>query len=195
MHPIVEFLKEIDRTPEQSPRDLLDTILRESRKFTGAEAGTIFLVRKTREDASQVEWLEPMSLQNDAIRLEPAQLIVPVDDGSIAGHVATTGESVLIDDAYDLPTTAPYGFNTAFDASTGYRTHSVACIALRRPDGAVSAVVQLINRLAPDGATIPFENDQAEFIAAAGIVMTGVIDRARMVEQLADTNRELTARN
>ena len=195
MHPIVEFLKEIDRTPGQSPRNLLDTILRENRKFTGAQAGTIFLVCKTREDASQVEWLEPMSLQNDAIRLEPAQLIVPVDDGSIAGHVATTGECVLIDDAYGLPTTVPYGFNTAFDASTGYRTHSVACIALRRPDGAVSAVVQLINRLAPDGVTIPFENDQAEFIAAAGIVMTGVIDRARMVEQLADTDRELTAPN
>jgi signal transduction histidine kinase len=195
MHPIVEFLQEIDRTPGQSPRDLLDTILRESRKFTGAEAGTIFLVRQDPEDASRARWLEPMSLQNDAIRLEPAQFIIPVDDDSIAGHVATTGESVLIDDAYNMPTTEPYGFNTAFDTATGYRTHSVACIALRRPDGAVSAVVQLINRLSTDGTAIAFENDQAEFLAAAGVVMTGVIDRASMIEQLAAKNRDLTERN
>jgi len=195
MHPIVEFLKEIDRAPEQSPRDLLDTILRESRKYTGAEAGTIFLVRADPEDPSRAKWLEPMSLQNDAIRLEPAQFVVPVDGDSIAGHVAMTGESVLIGNAYNLPPTASYGFNTAIDAATGYRTQSVACIALRRPDGAVSAVVQLINRLGADGSAIAFDTDQTDFISAAGVVMTGVIDRARLVEQLALKNRDLTERN
>lgn len=195
MHPIVQFLKEIDRAPEQSPRDLPDTILHESRKYTGAEAGTIFLVRADPEDAARAKWLEPMSLQNDAIRLEPAQFIVPIDGDSIAGHVATTGESVLIDDAYNLPATASYGFNTAFDTATGYRTHSVACIALRRSDDVVSAVVQLINRLGADGSAIPFDRDQAEFISAAGVVMTGVIDRARLVEQLALNNHDLTERN
>lgn len=50
MHPIVEFLNTIDRSPEQSPRELLDTILSECRKFAGAEAGTIFLVRPAPEN-------------------------------------------------------------------------------------------------------------------------------------------------
>lgn len=195
MHPIVEFLKEIDRNPGQSPRELLDTILLQSRKFTSAEAGTIFLVRSDPADPSCDKWLEPMSLQNDAVPLEPAQLIVPIDETSIAGYVATTGENVLIDDAYDIPAQSPYNLNTAFDKATGYRTRSVACIALRREGGAVSAVVQLINRLGPDGTATPFDRDQADFIAAAGVVIAGVIDRARMVEQLAASNRELTARN
>lgn len=195
MHPIVEFLKEIDRNPGQSPRKLLDTILFESRKFTSAEAGTIFLVRSDPADPSCNKWLEPMSLQNDVIPLEPAQFIVPIDETSIAGYVATTGESVLIDDAYDISPGSPYSLNTAFDESAGYRTHSVACIALRRDGGAVSAVVQLINRIGPDGTAIPFERDQADFIAAAGVVIAGVVDRARMVEQLATSNRELTTRN
>lgn len=195
MHPIVEFLQEIDRNPGQSPRELLDTILFECRKFTAAEAGTIFLVRSDSENPSNGTWLEPMSLQNDSMDLEPEQIIVQIDETSIAGYVATTGESLLIDDAYDLPAGAPYELNATFDASTGYRTHSVACIALRRQDGAVSAVVQLINRLDGDGETMAFEPDQAEFIAAAGVVMTGVIDRARMVEQLAASNRELVDRN
>lgn len=211
MHPIVEFLKEIDRSPEQSPRELLDTILHECRKFTNAEAGTIFLVRPSPEgvpgDPLATGFLEPMSFQNDALDLEASTFVVPVDEGSIAGYVASTGEALLIDDAYNIPPSKPYGFNTAFDASTGYRTHSVACIALRHQSGAVSAVVQLINRRTPArdsagdpagdpaGNIVAFDPEQAEFIAVAGVVMTGVIERARMLEELATANRDLVARN
>lgn len=195
MHPIVEFLQAIDRNPAHSPRELFDAILHECRKFTRAEAGTIFLVRSHPTDNSVADWLEPKSIQNDAIDVEPSHFVVPIDDSSISGFVAVTGESLLIDDTYDLPPDAPYAFNSDFDASTGYRTRSMACIGLRRPDGAVSAVVQLINRLDTDGNIISFDRDQAEFIAAAGVVMTGVIDRARMVEELAEKNRELTDRN
>lgn len=195
MHPIVEFLQEIDRNPGYSPRELLETILFQCRKFTAAEAGTIFLVRSDSEGPANGPWLEPMSLQNDAIDVSSGMFVVPMDETSIAGYVAVTGESLLIDDAYDLPEDAPYELNKGFDASTGYGTHSVACIALRRPDGAVSAVVQLINRLESDGGIVAFDPEQADFIAAAGFVMTGVIDRARMVEELAASNRALTDRN
>jgi len=135
MHPIVEFLKVIDRSPEQSPRELLDTILFECRKFAGAEAGTIFLVRPPPEnlpgDALENGFLEPMSFQNDTLDLEAATFIVPIDDTSIAGFVATTGEPLLIEDAYNIPPDMPFGLNTDFDSSTGFRAHSVACIALR----------------------------------------------------------------
>lgn len=199
MHPIVEFLKEIDRSPEHSPRELLDTILRECRKYTGAEAGTIFLVRPppdgTPAGTLANGFLEPMSLQNDTLDLEAATFVVPVDETSIAGYVASTGEALLIDDAYEISPSAPYGFNTAFDASTGYRTHSVACIALRRQSSAVTAVVQLINRRTADGNAIAFDREQAEFISVAGVVMTGVIERARMLEELAAANKDLVARN
>ncbi|MFT5488713.1 MAG: signal transduction histidine kinase [Paracoccaceae bacterium] len=199
MHPIVEFLKEIDRSPEQSPRDLLNTILHECRKFANAEAGTIFLVRPAPEGTPDAVlrsgFLEPMSFQNDALDLEAATFVVPIDETSIAGYVATTGETLLIDNAYEIPPAKPFGFNTSIDASTGYRTHSVACIALRNQAGAVSAVVQLINRRAPDGNIVAFEAEQAEFIAVAGVVMTGVIERARMLEELATANQDLIARN
>lgn len=199
MHPIVEFLKEIDRSPEHTPRELLDTILHACRTFANAEAGTIFLVRPPPEgtpgDTLQNGFLEPMSFQNDALDLEAGTFVVPIDETSIAGYVATTGDALLIDDAYEIPPTTPYGFNTSFDASTGYRTHSVACIALRHQSGAVSAVVQLINRRTPAGDIIAFDPEQAEFIAVAGVVMTGVIERARMLEELAAANRDLVARN
>lgn len=136
-----------------------------------------------------------MSLQNDAVDLQPKQIVVPIDDKSISGYVAATGKSLLIDDAYNIPSDLPYGFNKAFDAGIGYRTKSVACIALRRQNRDVSAVVQLINQLGEDGEIIPFDEDQAEFIEAAGVVMTGVIDRSEKLEREPRANKELKARN
>ena len=199
MHPIVEFLNAIDRSPGQSPRELLDTILSECRKFAGAEAGTIFIVRPAPENlpGTPLEngYLEPMSFQNDALALEASTFILPIDETSISGYVATTGTPLLIEDAYKIPPAMPYAFNTGFDTSTGYRTHSVACIALRRSSGTVSAVVQLINRRSESGSILAFEPAQAEFIAAAGVVITGVIERAGMLEELTAANQDLIARN
>ena len=199
MHPIVEFLNTIDRSPEQSPRELLDTILSACRKFTGAEAGTIFIVRPAPENlpGNPLEngYLEPMSFQNDVLDLEASAFILPIDETSISGYVAATGTPLLIDDAYEIPPAMPYAFNTGFDTSTGYRTHSLACIALRRSSGTVSAVVQLINRRSESGSILAFEPAQAEFIAAAGVTITGVIERASMLEELTAANQDLIARN
>lgn len=187
MHPIVEFLTEIDRNAGDSPQALLERILRGCRTHTGAEAGTIYLVR----EAIGAQWLEPMSLQNDVLALEPIEFVVPIDKSSIAGYVASTGESLLIDDAYKIPPERPYDLNASFDENTGYQTKSVACIALRHDDGDVRAVVQLLNRIGAAGKPVPFDQDQVDFIAAAGIVISGAIDRTEMLERLAEQNKEL----
>lgn len=187
MQAIIDFLKAVDSNADEAPQALLDRILRECRAYTAAEAGTIFLVRR---DAGR-DTLEAMSLQNDALDLEPMQFVLDIDPSSIAGYVAVTGETLLIPDAYDIPSDRPYRFNASFDEASGYRTGSVACIALRRGDGEVCAVVQLINRRDAAGAALPFDADQADFIAAAGIVISGVIERAEMVDRLARQNDEL----
>ena len=187
MHPVVEFLKEIDRNADEAPQALLDRILRECRKLTNAEAGTIYL---TRDDDMQ-PFLEPMSFQNDRIELEPVNFVVAQNEASIAGYVAATGETLLIDDAYAIPDDRPYGFNSSIDDATGYRTRSVACIALRRHDGDVCAVVQMINRIGAGGEPVAFDPSETELIEAAGMVISGVIERTEILGRLAGQNAEL----
>ncbi len=188
MHRVIEFLKEIDRGAGNAPQELLDRILRECRRLTGAEAATIYRVR----EADDAPFLEPMSLQNDLIELEPMEFVVAMDETSIAGYVALTGQAVLIDDAYAIPSGRPFIFNASFDVATGYRTGSVACIALRRSQGDVCAVVQLINSRDPAGAAVPFAADEIEIIEAAGLIVSSAIERAEMLERLERQNRELT---
>ncbi|MEK9646701.1 MAG: GAF domain-containing protein [Alphaproteobacteria bacterium] len=145
MHRVIEFLKEIDRGAGNAPQELLDRILRECRRLTGAEAGTIYRVR----EADDAQFLKPMSRQNDLIELEPMEFVVAMDETSIAGYVAVTAQAVLIDDAYAIPSGRPLIFNASFDVATGYRTGSVACIALRRSQGEVCAVSSAARSNAP----------------------------------------------
>ena len=126
---VLDFLEFVERQPRQSVRELLDKILRQSRGLTGAEAGTIFIVRSR----GGQRWLEPASIQNDVIRVAPKAFIVTITPKSIAGFVAGSGEAALINDVYHIPATRPYGFNPANELK-GYRTHSMLCFALKNYD-------------------------------------------------------------
>ena len=46
MNPLLEFLEFIEAAPTPRVHDLLDRVLFKSRTLTGAEAGTIFMVRR-----------------------------------------------------------------------------------------------------------------------------------------------------
>lgn len=58
----------------------------------------------------------------------------------IAGHVAESGESVLIDDVQ-----GDARFDRTTDLRTGYVTRTMLCVPLRKPDGSVTGSVQAIN--------------------------------------------------
>ena len=59
----------------------------------------------------------------------------------IAGHVACTGESINIADAYSDPR-----FSRAVDLRTGYHTTSILCQAVRDGSANVVGVIQCINK-------------------------------------------------
>ena len=66
---VLEFLQFVEGQKNQSVRELLDKVLQKSRLMTGAEAGTIFIAR----GRGQKRWLEPASVQNDAIKVKRAE--------------------------------------------------------------------------------------------------------------------------
>jgi adenylate cyclase len=60
----------------------------------------------------------------------------------IAGHVFTTGETLMVHDAYADPR-----FNRANDEQTGFITRSILCVPVRTGRGEIIGVSQVINRL------------------------------------------------
>jgi energy-coupling factor transporter ATP-binding protein EcfA2 len=115
-----------------------------------AERASIFLVDAQRREL----WLKVAQGEEG----RAVDLRIPIESG-IAGHVATTGQSVRIDDAYAHPL-----FNPDVDRETGFRTRSLLCVPIPNRRGEVFAVAQLLNKR---GST-PFDaQDEERFRAFA----------------------------
>lgn len=187
---VVQFMEFIESAPDQSLRALSDRVLRKCREVTGAEAGTVFMLR----GQGRGRHLEAVSAQNDVIRAKSALFTVPVNQTSIVGYVAATGETLLLDDAYGIPEERPYSFNPAFDQRTGFRTRSIMAFALKGARGRPIGVVQLINRRSmPGEAGEPiFLADHEQMIAPVNHIVGRALERAATLERLTERNRAMT---
>ena len=191
-HPALDFLAFVEgESPSLSTLQLLDRILQQSRTLSRAEAGTIFILHKRGAKA----WLEPMHIQNDAIRVKRGTFRVPVGPGTIAGYVAHSGRTVMIGDVYRIARNRPYSFNAANELP-GYRTRSMFCFPLVNYGGAVIGVVQLINARRPGvKKPVPFDADIRELVAAASPAICRLIERNNMLDSIRDKNRSLRQKN
>jgi len=132
-------------TSERDLSTLLQRILTEARRFTRAEAGTLFL-RENDELHFAVVQNDVMArrLGEDEMRHRLDAERLPLDGPSLASHVALTGAVVNVPDAYSIPPGQPYTFNWRVDVATRYRTRSVLVVPLRDTSRRILGVLQLI---------------------------------------------------
>jgi len=188
---VLEFLSFVEGQGQTSLKRMLEKVLEKSRELTHAEAGTIFLVRTK----GKARFLEPMSMQNDAIRVRKRDFIVPVGKGTIAGYVAHSGRIVRIDDVYDIPRGRSYRFDPAFEHPS-YKTTSMFSFPLKNLRDEVIGVVQLINRKPARRKTpVPFPESVEELVMPIAATIGHSIERARMMERIKQKNQALRDRN
>jgi HD-GYP domain-containing protein (c-di-GMP phosphodiesterase class II) len=148
---------------EHNPGKLLELILTKSREFTSSDAGSVYMVESVGngheqsllfapgQHVSPVQPTEPQEqlrfklAQNDTVAVPFREVAINIDEKSIAGYVALTGEIVNIEDAYHLPADVPYSINRKFDEDSGYRTKSILAVPIRNQKDKIIAVLQLIN--------------------------------------------------
>ena len=148
---------------EHDPKKLLELILTKSREFTSSDAGSVYLVESLAESERQSllfapgahgapqheeiprEQLRFKLAQNDTVAVSFREATMEINERSVAGYVALTGEIVNIEDAYNLPSDLPYSINRKFDEDSGYRTKSILAVPIRNQKEKIIAVLQLIN--------------------------------------------------
>jgi len=124
---------------------LLELIVAKARELTRSDAGSLYLVERDRDGELRGTLMFQVA-QNDSLEIDFSAFRMPIDRHSIAGHVALTGEILQLDDVYELPPEAEYGFNRAFDQKTGYRSQSMLVVPMQNTRGRVIGVLQLINK-------------------------------------------------
>jgi HD-GYP domain-containing protein (c-di-GMP phosphodiesterase class II) len=162
---------------------LLDRVLLEARRFSRADAGSIYLLENLKLRINYV--------QNDTlIRQESGKKFlyqnheVAINDKSMAGYVAMTRKPLIIADAYDLDDTVPYGFNRSFDETASYRTRSVLTVPLMASRNRLIGVMQIINSLNATGEVVPFRSEDELVVAYFANHAAGSIEKAKMTREI-----------
>jgi len=180
---------------EHDSQRLLARILDDARGLTQADAGTIYRLNRKRTELS----FAIMRTGRLGIALggpgEPGITLPPIalrqNNGQerhdlVVTHCAFSGETIVIDDAYEAP-----GFDFSgtrgFDARTGYRSQSFLTVPLKGREGGVIGVLQIINKLDAAGQPIPFTAHDVENVE----LLAGLAGVAMEKQQLIDDLDEL----
>ncbi|MFA7383627.1 MAG: HD domain-containing phosphohydrolase [Desulfurivibrionaceae bacterium] len=162
---------------------ILDKILFEARQLARADAGSIFLTEGDSLKFSYVhnDTLFPDNENNESLY---ADFVLPIDDKSIVGYSALTGQTLLIDDAYAISDGVPYSFNKNFDRKSNYRTRSILTIPLKSFESRLVGVMQLINAKSDQGENIPFSRESRLYVPLFASSAAVAIERGLMTREL-----------
>jgi HD-GYP domain-containing protein (c-di-GMP phosphodiesterase class II) len=179
-----------------SERDLekvLQMILREAQRITQSDGGSLYLVESNEPSAKRLRF---RLAENRSIPDVPfVTFTIPLDRTSLAGYTATTGDPLVIDDAYFLPPDVEYSINRSFDERYGYRTKSMLVIAMKNHKEDIIGVLQLINRkrdfeavlAGPEDVkrqVVPYSKRTVELVTALAGQAAVAIDNSQLIQKI-----------
>ncbi len=169
-------------TLERNLDRLLQKIMQKTSEVMDAERATLFLV-----DESTGELWSKVA-QGAALK----EIRIPLGAG-IAGHVAKTGETVNIPDAYQDPR-----FNPEVDRKTGYHTRTILCVPMKSPEGKILGVIQLLNKrhgifTHEDEELLDALESQAAIAVQNALLIEDIRKGARTSEILLDVMRAVSS--
>ena len=128
---------------EKDQSELLKTILLLSKKITGADGGTIYLVEE--EKGKKYLRFKYSHTYSKELAYEESSMLL--NKNSIAGHVALTGDVLNINDVYHIPSKKypDLKHNYSYDKKNGYLSKSMLSVPMRNHNDHIIGVIQLIN--------------------------------------------------
>jgi len=178
---------------ERDLKTLLAQILTQARQITQSDAGSLYLVEAPEQMAKRLR----VQLAQTYSKPEApfVEFTIPVDRASLAGYAATTGDALVIDDAYFLPPDVEYSINRSFDERYGYRSKSMLVIPMKDHKDQIIGVLQLINRKRHFEAVlttpsdverevVPFSRRTVELVTALAGQAAVAIENSRLYEDI-----------
>lgn len=205
---------------EHDTGKLLELILTKSRAITASDAGSLYLVEAAEEPPSHPSLVPALGsgpeapalvrrggeehlkkrlrfklAQNDSVNIPFREASMEINDKSIAGYVALTGEIVNLEDAYNLPPEFPFSINRKFDEDSGYRTRSILAVPLRNQKDDIVGVLQLINAKRDPEAkldsvaqvmdqVVPFGQRQMDIVESLASQAAVALENSRLYEAI-----------
>jgi len=154
----------LELVSERSLERLLALIMERVTQTLRAERSSLYLVEEREGERMLVT----------RVAQGTTEIGVAIDESSIAGSVAATGEGIRLKDAYQDPR-----FDPEFDQRNDFRTRSVLAVPMRNRQGQVVGVTQAINKVG--GET--FTEEDEEILTAFSSQAAVAIENARYFEE------------
>jgi signal transduction histidine kinase/putative methionine-R-sulfoxide reductase with GAF domain len=149
---------------------LLELILEKINSAVESDRSTLYLLDERKNE------LVSRIVQGDEVR----HIRLKMGQG-IAGHVAQTSKTLLVNDPYGDPR-----FNAELDLTSGYRTRSILAVPMKNHLGRTIGVIQVLNK-----KTGPFNDHDAIILAALATQAAIAIDNSRLFLSVTQKNTEL----
>lgn len=161
--PLVALLKIGQTVAAETDVDVLIKVIAEETKAAiQADRCTVFLYDKNNNEL----WSKV------ALGMDSQEIRFPADKG-LAGHVANTGETINIKDAYQDDR-----FNKEIDLQTGYKTKTILCMPIRNLKQEIIGAFQVLNKL--DGE---FTEEDEDLLVAIGSSAGIALENAQLFKK------------
>ena len=148
---------------ERDPMQLFDLILTQARSLTRSDAGSLYLVEAGEDGEPLLHFIGSQTATLPDVPQLTFQL--PLNENSIVGYAAMTGEPLVLADVYELPEGVPYSFNReVYDEKYGYRAKSMLVVPMIDHRDKVVGVLQLMNRKSNVDAKIRTDEDSDRWV-------------------------------
>jgi HD-GYP domain-containing protein (c-di-GMP phosphodiesterase class II) len=138
---------------ERDENLLLHQILDLGKRYTESDAGCLLLLETDERNARHVRLaLCKADSVPDIGALTPAT--IPVDDTSVIGHAAATGQPAVIDDVYELPPDGGLAPDPDFERQFNYRMRSMLIVPMVDHLDRLVGVLVMVNRKSDPTAKI-----------------------------------------
>ena len=174
---------------------LLEKILLAVKGITHADGGTLYTVapdgrhlnfRIVRTDSLSIAYGGqggaplPSHFKDLPLYLDDGQ----PNDHMVAAHVALSGETANIPDAYK-DERFDFSGTRRFDAATGYRSTSFLTVPMKNHEGEVIGVLQLLNAIDPDTRAVrPFTPGDQRLAESLGSQAAVALTNRQLIAQL-----------
>ena len=178
---------------ERDLKSLLELILTQARRITQSDAGSLYLVEAADTGAPRLRFSLAQTFSKPEAPF--VEFTIPMDRASLAGYTATTGDPLVIDDAYYLPPDVEYSINRSFDERYGYRSKSMLVIPMKDHRDQRIGVLQLINRKRDFDAVlataadvekqvVPYSRRTVELVTALAAQAAVAIENSRLYQEI-----------
>jgi len=163
---------------------LMERILTEARRFVNADAGSIYIRDK---DMLHFNYTQNDTLQKRLAageKLVYSTFSIPVNQKSIAGYVAASGQPLNLPDVYKIDSSKPYRFAKEIDEDSHYTTRSILTIPLKNFNDDALGILQIINAQSEDRQVITFSEKDEKMMLHFASIAAVALERAQMTRAI-----------